>query len=398
MKQISRIGHQLSGQMMFQIMDKARAIEATGREVIHLEIGDPDFATPPEVVAACNAALNSGLTHYISSYGLEELRIAGAEATLQSRGFRPDIEQIVVTAGANIQIYYVVACTVNPGDEVIITDPAFVSYEAIIRLVGGVPVRVPLYEENSFRLYPDDLEKAITKRTRLIITNSPHNPTGSVIQLEAYRAIYDICERHDLYLLSDEVYGRMVYETGDIRFSSPSIFDHCRERVIIAHSLSKSFSMTGWRIGAVTAPIVLAKKIALLLETTSSCVSPFIQKAAVTALTDTKAYCDEMMNEYRRRRDVLVTGLNRIDGVSCLLPDGAFYAFANVKGTGLSSIEFSDVLLSQFGVAACPGIYFGSAGEGYVRFCFARSMTNIVRACELLQSFPSQRAAYSSLI
>ena len=387
MKHLSRLASQLSGQKMFQIMDKARAIEATGREVIHLEIGDPDFDTPPSVVAACKAALDSGMTHYVSSYGLAELRAAGAETTLKSRGFKPDIEQIVVTAGANIQLYYVVACTVNPGDEVIITDPSFVSYQEITRLVGGIPVTVSLREENGFRLDPDDLEKAITKKTRLIITNSPHNPTGSVIQSDAYKAIYDICERHDLYLLSDEVYGRMVYETPEVRFFSPSVFDQCKERVIVAHSLSKSFSMTGWRIGAVTAPIVLARKIALLLETTSSCVSPFVQKAAISALTETKEYVDGMMLEFRRRRDVLVSALNRMDGVSCLPPDGAFYAFANIKRTGLTSIQFSDVLLEQYGIAVCPGVYFGKAGEGYVRFCFAQSMQKLRRATELMQNF-----------
>jgi aspartate aminotransferase len=384
MKQLSRIASQLSGQKMFQIMDKARAIEATGREVIHLEIGDPDFATPPSVVAACKQALDAGMTHYVSSYGMEELRAAGAEATLKSRGFKPGIDQIVVTAGANVQIYYVVACTVNPGDEVIITDPSFVTYEGIIRLVGGVPVTIPLREENRFRLDPDDLRKAITKKTRLVITNSPHNPTGSVIQADTYKEVFDIVEQHDLYLLSDEVYGRMVFESEKVKFSSPSAFDHCKERVIVAHSLSKSFAMTGWRIGAVTAPNALAQRIALLLETTSSCVSPFIQKAAVSALTESKDYVDGMMLEFRRRRDVIVLALNRMQGVSCLSPDGTFYAFANIKNTGLSSMQFSDALLEKYGIATCPGVYFGRSGEGYVRFCFAQSMEKLRRAAEIM--------------
>jgi aspartate/methionine/tyrosine aminotransferase len=387
MKNISKIANQLTGQKMFQIMDKSRTIEDSGREVIHLEIGDPDFASPPRVIEACKDALDSGMTHYVSSYGLEELRLAGAESTLKSRGYKPDIRQIVITAGANVQIYYVVACTVNPGDEVIITDPAFVTYEEIIKLVGGIPVKVPLREENNFRLDPLDLEKAITKNTRLIITNSPHNPTGAVIQEDTYKEIYNICEKYDIYLLSDEVYGRMVYEKSGMQFFSPSTFDQCKERVIVAHSLSKSFSMTGWRIGAVTAPIDLANKIALLLETTSSCVSPFIQKAAISALLETKDYVDQMMIHYRNRRDLLVKGLNQVEGMSCQLPDGAFYAFANIKKTGLTSIEFSDVLLEKYGIATCPGIYFGDAGEGYVRFCFAQSEEKIKIACDRMLNF-----------
>jgi aspartate aminotransferase len=387
MKNISKIANQLTGQKMFQIMDKSRIIEDSGREVIHLEIGDPDFASPPRVIEACKDALDNGMTHYVSSYGLEELRLAGAESTLKSRGYKPDIGQIVITAGANVQIYYVVACTVNPGDEVIITDPAFVTYQEIIKLVGGIPVKVPLREENNFRLDPLDLEKAITKNTRLIITNSPHNPTGAVIQKDTYKEIYNICEKYDIYLLSDEVYGRMVYEKPGMQFFSPSTFDQCKERVIVVHSLSKSFSMTGWRVGAVTAPVNLANKIALLLETTSSCVSPFIQKAAISALLETKDYVDQMMIHFRNRRDLLVKGLNQIDGLSCQLPDGAFYAFANIKKTGLTSIEFSDVLLENYGIATCPGIYFGDAGEGYVRFCFAQSEEKIKIACDRMLNF-----------
>jgi len=387
MKNISKIANQLTGQKMFQIMDKARIIEDSGREVIHLEIGDPDFASPPVVIEACKDALDSGITHYVSSYGLEELRLAGAQSTFRSRGYMPDIRQIVVTAGANVQIYYVVVCTVNPGDEVIITDPAFVTYQEIIKLVGGIPVKVPLREENNFRLDPLDLEKAITKNTRLIITNSPHNPTGAVIQKDTYKEIYNICEKYDVYLLSDEVYGRMVYEKPGMQFFSPSTFDQCKERVIVVHSLSKSFSMTGWRIGAVTAPINLASKIALLLETTSSCVSPFIQKAAISGLLETKDYVDQMMVHYRNRRDLLVKGLNQVEGLSCQLPDGAFYAFANIKKTGLTSIEFSNVLLEKYGIATCPGVYFGDAGEGYVRFCFAQSEEKIKIACDRMLNF-----------
>ena len=267
------------------------------------------------------------------------------------------------------------------------TDPSFVSYAAIIKLLGAIPVFVPLLEENGFILDPDDLKSAITNKTRLVITNSPNNPTGSVIPQKIYKEIFDIVDKYDLYLLSDEVYGRMVYEDINIKFSSPSIFDHCKERVIIVHSLSKSFAMTGWRIGAVTAPVELARKIALLLETTSSCVSPFIQYAAISALTDSKEYVNNMVKEYQVRRDFLVSKLNNIDGIHCTKPDGAFYIFANIKKTGLSSIEFCDNLLSQSGVAACPGIYFGNKGEGYARFCFAKPIEYLDDAMSSMENY-----------
>jgi aspartate/methionine/tyrosine aminotransferase len=371
---------------MFQIMDRARQLEAEGREIIHLEIGDPDFPSPSAAIAACKEALDTGYTHYVSSYGDVELRRTGAMLTERSRGFRPDIEQIVVTAGANIQIYYVVACTVDPGEEVIILDPSFVSYEAIIRVVGGVAVKVPLRETNGFEPDIVEVEAAITSKTRLIIVNSPHNPTGAVYSEATMEGLYRLAVKHDLFLLSDEVYGRMVFPDSDTQFFSPSVFDRCRERVVICHSLSKSYSMTGWRIGALTAPEFLARKIALLLETTSSCVAPFIQRGAAAALNDGNIYSANMIEEYCVRRDLMVAAINEIPGVYCHRPQGTFYTFVNVVGTGLRSEEFSELLLDQLGVATCPGNYFGQTGEGYVRFCFARSTREIERAAERLKS------------
>ena len=362
---------------MFQVFAKAQELERQGKKIIHFEIGDPDFDTPENVVeAACNA-LKKGDTHYTNSSGLPEFKKASADVTERSRGFRPGMDQILVTAGGNVQIYYAVACLVNPGEEVIIPDPGFVSYNSIIQFVGAKAVKVPLREENEFRLNPDDVKRAVTEKTRMIIINSPHNPTGSVMTEEEIRRVYEIAEERDVYLLSDEVYTRMIYKDSDVKFSSPSKYDHCRKRTLVVHAFSKSYAMTGWRLGAVTGPPDVIAKMGLLLETTSSCVSPFIQRAGIEALTGSQEPINTMVHELRERRDVMVAGLNALSGITCLKPKGAFYAFPNIRGTGLTSQEFADVMLEKAGVALCPGHYFGENGEGYVRLCYASSISNI---------------------
>ena len=380
MKNLSYIANNLQGQKMFQVMALAKKLERQGVNVIHLEIGDPDFDSPPNVVEAACDALRGGHTHYAISAGLEEFRLAAAKMTMRSRGFLPTIDQILVTPGGNIQIYLAIACTVNPGEEVIITDPCFVSYTSIIELCGAKAVKVPVYEKNEFKIDPDDLRKAVTKNTRMIIINSPHNPTGSLMSEDDIKSIYKIAEDADIYLLSDEVYGRMVYADAQNKFFSPSVYDQCRERTLIVHSFSKSYAMTGWRIGGITGPEPVVRRMALLLETVTSCVSPFIQLAAIEAMTGSQEYVDGMMEAYRRRRDIIVAGLNEIRGIKCLKPGGAFYAFPNISGTGLTSEQFSTVMLEKAGVATCPGNYFGQAGEGFVRFCYANSEKNIQEA------------------
>ena len=383
MRTLSQISGNLTGQKMFQILAQAKKIEQSGHDVIHLEIGDPIFDSPPNVVDAACSALKDGHTHYAISAGMEEFREFAAKVTQKSRGFLPSIDQILVTPGANIQIYLAIACLVNPGEEVIISDPCFVSYTSIIELCGARAIKIPLHEKNEFKIDPDDLRKAVTPKTKLIIINSPHNPTGSVMNKEEMKEIYDIAELCDVYLLSDEVYGRMVYKDEHTNFCSPSVYDKCLERTILVHSFSKSYAMTGWRIGAVTGPEKVIKRMALLLETIVSCVPPFIQMAAIEAMSDdSKSYVDWMINEYRKRRDLIVSGLNDINGIECLNPGGAFYVFPNITGTGLTSEEFSRVILEKGKVASCPGNYFGEAGEGYARFCFANSESNILKALD----------------
>jgi len=361
----------LQGQKMFQILDKAREMERQGKEVFHFEIGDPYFDTPKNVVEAAVVALRTGNTHYVSSSGLDSFKRAAVAMTRKSRGFSPELSQILVTQGANVQLFYAFACTLNAGDEVIVPDPCFVSYISIMEFLGVIPVRVPLSRTNGFQMDPDEVEKATTSRTKMILVNSPHNPTGSVLSEETLRRLYEIAEKKDLWLLSDEVYGRLVFDDKKTPFFSPSVIDECKVRTILVHSFSKSYSMTGWRIGAVTAPTELVQRMGLLLETTASCVSPFIQIAATEAMESSQTVISHQIAELQISRDTMVGALNRIRGIECAPPEGAFYAFADVSGTGVTDVEFCEFALENAGVAAVPGSFFGPSGRGYARFCFA---------------------------
>ena len=387
MNNFSKASEELEGQKMFQILAQCKELEKQGKEIIHFEIGDPDFDTPKNVVEKCVDEIRSGNTHYSSSAGLESFREMASERTLKSRGFKPSLDQILVTQGANIQIYYALACIADAGDEIITIDPCFVSYRSIFKFLGLKGVFVKLKERNKFRLNPKDLEKAITKKTKAILINSPNNPTGSLMTEKEIKEVYEISKKNDLWLISDEVYGRIVYSDNNIKFYSPSIFDKCLERTVIIHSFSKSYAMTGWRIGAVTGPKELIKRMALLLETIASCVSPFIQLAAEEAISGDQTYIDEMLDTFRDRRDLMHKLINELNLISSVKPEGAFYTFVNVKKTGLSDIEFSERLLSEQGVATCPGSFFGEGGKGYVRFCFATNEKNIREGIKRLGNF-----------
>jgi len=382
MRRLSDAAYRIEGQKMFQILARAQELEREGKNIIHFEIGDPDFNTPKNIVNACSDSLEKGETHYTNSSGLWELKKVAAEVTERSRGFKPDLNQLLITPGANVQIYYAIACAVNPGEEVIIPDPSFVSYNSIIRFLGCVPVKVSLKEENEFRMSPEDIEKAITPKTRMIIINSPHNPSGAVMTEEELTKIYEIAKKHDVYLLSDEIYARMIYEDSETKFFTPSKFDECKERVIVVNGFSKSYAMTGWRIGVVTGPADLIEKMGLLLETTTSCVAPFVQRAAIEALIGSQEPINNMVQEFRKRRDFIVEELNKLPNVHCVKPRGAFYVMLNIKETGMTSEEFTFLMLEKAGVATCPGVYFGASGEGYVRFCYANSIENIKKGVE----------------
>jgi len=378
MERISEAAKRLKGQEMFHILDKAQELEREGKHIIHFELGDPNFDTPKNIVNAACDSLRKGETHYTNSHGLLELRAAAARAMETGiRGFKPNLEQILVTPGANIQIYYSIACTTNPGEEVLVPDPGFVSYYSIINFLGVKPVRVPLHEKNEFRLNPSDVEKAITDKTKMIIINSPSNPTGSVMHESEIRDIYDLAKKNEIYLLSDEIYRRLTYANESTKFFSPSVIDKCKERSIIINGFSKAYAMTGWRIGVVIGPSDVVSKMNLLLETTSSCVSPFIQRGGIEALSGDQEPVNKMAKEYKRRRDVISEGLNTLPGVRCITPQGAIYAFPNISGTKFNSREFSDFMLNEAGVAVAPGPIFGEYGEGYIRLSYANSIENI---------------------
>lgn len=367
----------LEGQPMFKVLAKVQELERHGRDIVHFEIGDPDFATPDNIVAAACNSLNNGETHYTSSMGMIEFREAVCEVTRNSRGFTPSIDQVLVTPGANIIIYYAIRCLVNPGDEVIVPDPGFPTYYSAIKFCGAVPVRVPLREENEFRMDPEDVRKLITDKTRLIIINSPQNPTGSVMTIEEIDKIAEIAEEYNVYLYSDEIYARMNLDKKHA-FRSPSLRDSCKERTIVANGFSKAFAMPGWRLGVAIGPEDVIEKMSLLLQTTSSCVSPFTQRAGIEAILGDQTEVTKMMNVYKERRDILVDGLNSVPGIKCIRPGGSFYVFPNITGTGLTSEEFTDLMLTKAGVALLPGTNFGYCGEGFVRLCYAVSKERIL--------------------
>ena len=383
MKRLSELSNRIDGQPMFKLLDKVKKLENEGKKIIHFEIGDPDFATPENISNAGIDAIKNGFTHYVSSSGLTEFRQKICETTEMSRGFKPNIDQVLVTPGANIAIFYAISCIVNPGEEIIVPDPGFPSYYSTIKMCNTKAVHVPLLESNKFRMNPKDIENSITEKTRMIIINSPQNPTGSVMTEEEIRMTYEIAKKHDLYLYSDEIYARMVYK--DSVFNSPSVYDKCQERTIISNGFSKAFAMTGWRLGAVIGPSNVVEKMRLLLETTSSCVPPFIQKAGIEAIEGEHTSQKIMYSEYEKRRNMIVDGINSIPGLNCIIPGGAFYVFVNIKKTGMTSESFCDYILEDSSVAILPGTSFGEFGEGFIRICYATSQNEIKNALERIK-------------
>ena len=366
----------LTGQPMFSLLAQAEEMERSGREIIHFEIGDPNFVSPSHVKDAAKMAIDKNLTHYTNSMGILECREAVVDYVNDNLGFRPSIEQILICP-ANAIIDFVVRCVVNPGEEIIHPDPGFPTYSSVIEYNGMVSVGAPLEEKNNFRMNPDDVSERITKKTKLLVVNTPQNPTGAVMTRKEVFEMARIAELNNLYLLSDEVYSAITY---DKTHHSPTKLDQCKERSILLGSLSKNFSMSGWRLGYAVGPKKLIEKMGLLLETTSSCVSPFIQRGGIEALLGKQNKIYEMVDEYRKRRDVMIKGLNSLPGISCFKPKGAFYAFPNIIETGYSSQQFTELVLEKAGVAVTPGPIFGNYGEGFVRLCYVNSIVNIEKA------------------
>ena len=361
---------------MFKLLARANELEAQGKEILHFEIGETNFASPPEVVESVCQAIQKGKTKYVPSVGINELRDAICDFTAQEYGFRPDREQVLVCPG-NAVIYFTIKCLVDRAMDVLYPDPGFSTWLSAIALCRANAVPVKLKESNGFRLQADDIEKRINEYTRLMIVHSPSNPTGAVMTAQEIKDVYNVAKKHDLYVLSDEAYAQLIY--GE-EHHSLSIYDKCRERTILLGSFSKAYAMTGWRLGYCIAPVEVIKKMALLFQTIFSCFPPFIQWAGITALEKSDYYNRMMVKEFRKCRDLIVDGLNSIEGVHCTKPQGTTYVFPNIQGTGLKSKEFADLMLEKAGVALLPGTDFGQYGEGYVRLCFANSQDNIVKA------------------
>jgi aspartate aminotransferase len=374
----------LGTETAFEVLVRARALEAQGKNVVHLEIGEPDFDTPPHIVEAGARALKGGATHYGPSAGIPELRAAIAEDSTRWRGVRATPEMVVVTPGAKPIMFFVILALVDEGDEVLYPNPGFPIYESMIRYIGGNPVPVRLLEEKAFSLDVDQLCSKVGPRTRLIILNYPHNPTGGTIPESGLRAIADVAAKHGVPVLSDEIYGRTLYD-GEHR--SIAAMPGMEPLAIILDGFSKTYAMTGWRLGYGIMPAPMAQLVAKLQTNATSCTATFTQMAGVEALRGDQSAVERMVAEFRRRRDVIVDGLRQIRGFSCVRPKGAFYVFPNITGTGFSSRTLADRLLDEAGVACLSGTAFGEFGEGHLRFSYATSMENIEEALRRIKGW-----------
>jgi aspartate/methionine/tyrosine aminotransferase len=361
----------------FEAAARARALEATGVDVIHLEIGEPDFDTPANIRAAAKDALDAGWTHYGPALGLPQLREAIAADSSARRGFAVDPANVVVTPGAKPIMHYAITALAGPGDEVIYPDPGFPIYESMASFVGARPVPIPLSEAHDFRLDVDELRSLVTDRTRLIIFNSPANPTGGVLNMTDLEAIAAIAIERDIVVLADEIYGRIIYEGAH---HSIAALPGMAERTIVLDGFSKTFAMTGWRLGYAILPPALVPVFSRLIINSVSCTSAFSQIAAVEALTGPQADVEAMVDEFRTRRDMVVAGLDAIPGIRCRRPHGAFYVFPNVSGTGMTGGEFADRMLYEGGVSVLAGSAFGRVGVDHVRISYANSQANLQRA------------------
>jgi aspartate/methionine/tyrosine aminotransferase len=379
----ARVSH-LVPEGAYAVLAKAQALEAEGRDIVHLEIGQPDVPTFDNVAQAGIQAIEDGKTRYNPPPGVGAFREVIAEDAGRRRGLEVKPAEVVVTPGTKPMLFFPTLALLEPGDEVIYPDPGFPTYAAMIGVAGGVPMPVTLREETGFAFDLDAFDEAVSDRTQLIILNSPGNPTGGVLPRDVLEHIAEAAQRHDAWVLSDEIYMRLTFDGG----TAPSIaqLPEMRERTVICDGFSKTYAMTGWRLGFGVMPEPLAEQLGLLLTHSVGCTATFTQYAGLEALTGPQEQVQAMVDEYQRRRDVLVEGLNAIAGVSCQTPQGAFYAFPNVTALGRTSEWVSDYLLEEAGVAVLPGDAFGPGGEGYLRFCFANSMSRIKEALERIAS------------
>jgi aspartate/methionine/tyrosine aminotransferase len=383
---MSRLGTETA----FEVLVRARALEAQGRDVVHLEIGEPDFDTPANVGNAGMTAIQEGWTHYGPAAGQADLRQAIADYINRSRGTTYGPEHVVVTPGGKPIMFFLILALLEEGDDAIFPDPGFPIYRSMIDFVGARAIPLPIREEHDFRLDVDELASLITPQSKFLIINSPANPTGGVLTYADLEAIARLAVEHDLFVLADEIYSEIIY---DGEHHSIATFPGMRERTAILDGFSKTYAMTGWRLGYGLMPEPLAEQVARLMVNSVSCSASLVQRAGLEALTGPQDAVSDMVAAFRTRRDLMVEGLNQIPGISCLEPAGAFYVFPNITGTGSTSQEFADRLLEEFGVAALAGTSFGEHGEGYLRLSYANSEENLAKALERIEAAARQTVA-----
>jgi len=379
-KRMGRLGTETA----FETLARARALEAQGKDVVHLEIGEPDFDTPANVIDAGVKAMRGGWTHYTPSAGLPALREAVAEEVSRSRGVKVLPEEVVIVPGGKPTIYFTFTALVEEGDEVIYPNPGFPIYESLIHFTGAKPVPLHLSEEKDFRLDVNELASLITDRTKLIVINSPHNPTGGVMTQQDVKDLAAAIGDRDIMVLSDEIYSRLIFEGQHHSLMS---LDGWKDRVIMLDGFSKTFAMTGWRLGYGVMRKELALHFGRLMTNVNSCSAGFTQVAGIEAVKGDQSSVEHMRQQFKLRRDRFIAGLNNIPGFSCRLPHGAFYAFPNIKGTGWTSKKLADALLEQAGVACLAGTAFGQFGEGYLRFSIANSLENLNKALQRIDAW-----------
>lgn len=373
---------QLQVESAFEVLVRARALEKQGRSVIHLEIGEPDFPTPPHIIEAGKRAMDEGYTKYGPTAGLPELRESIARYISRTRGLTVDPAGVCVVPGAKPIMFFSMLALIEPGDEVIYPDPGFPIYESMIRYTGAVPAPIPLVERRGFSFDLDIFRSKLSDKTRMVILNSPENPTGGTIPADDMAQIAAMLRDRDVMVLSDEIYTRLCYDEQPVSIAT---FEGMQEKTIILDGFSKTYSMTGWRLGYGVMPLWLAEVVNTLMVNSNSCTATFTQRAGIAALEGPQDCVDQMAAEFRKRRDAFCAGLNTIPGFRCPLPGGAFYAFVNVRETGIASKELSDYLLNEAGVACLNGAAFGAQGDGYIRFSYANSLPNLLEAVERIK-------------
>ncbi|HEX7298646.1 MAG TPA: pyridoxal phosphate-dependent aminotransferase [Solirubrobacteraceae bacterium] len=379
----------LGTESAFSVLARARAMERAGRDVVHLEIGEPDFDTPAHVTEAAVAALRAGETHYCPAAGLPELREAVAAELTRTRGVTVAPERVLVANGAKPFLFFTILAVCEPGDEIVYPDPGFPIYESAIRWAGGTPVPLPLREERGFSFALDELEARLSDRTKLVVLNSPHNPTGGLTPAPDLAAAAQLIAGTPAWVLSDEVYARLVY--GDA-FASIASVPGMLERTVLLDGFSKTYAMTGWRCGYAAVPETLVEPLTRFFVNSTSCVPPFVQRAGIAALTGPQDDVAAMVAEFAARRDLVVAGLNALPGVACVTPSGAFYAFPNVRGVPLGADELADRLLEEAGVALLAGSAFGAEGADHLRLSYATSRANLALALERMHGFLARLA------